>query len=138
MNINRLMAHKKLIILTALAGVCGFIVGQQSFFHQQPRSDHQSKKLMDNLPNSPLQDEETYVCPMHPEIIKDAPGLCDVCGMDLVSAEKLGYVEEIEELAPVIVPASAVLRTGKRAVVYIEIPDTERPTFEGQEIVLNL
>jgi membrane fusion protein, copper/silver efflux system len=77
-----------------------------------------------------------WISPMHPEIIKDAPGLCDVCGMDLVSAEKLGYVEEIEELPPVIVPASAVLRTGKRAVVYIEIPDTERPTFEGREIVL--
>ena len=77
-----------------------------------------------------------WISPMHPEIIKDAPGQCDVCGMDLVSAEKLGYVEEIEELAPLIIPASAVLRTGKRAVVYIEIPDTERPTFEGREIVL--
>ena len=25
-----------------------------------------------------------YTCPMHPEIIKDAPGACPVCGMDLV------------------------------------------------------
>jgi Cu(I)/Ag(I) efflux system membrane fusion protein len=77
-----------------------------------------------------------WISPMHPEIIKDAPGQCDVCGMDLVSAEELGYVEEVEELAPLIVPASAVLRTGKRAVVYIEIPDTERPTYEGREIIL--
>jgi len=77
-----------------------------------------------------------WISPMHPEIIKNAPGQCDVCGMDLVSAEKLGYVEEIEELAPLIIPASAVLRTGKRAVVYIEIPETKRPTFEGREIVL--
>lgn len=77
-----------------------------------------------------------WISPMHPEIIKDAPGQCDVCGMDLVSAEALGYVDEVEDLAPLIIPASAVLRTGKRAVVYIEIPDTERPTFEGREIVL--
>jgi len=28
-----------------------------------------------------------YVCPMHPQIIKDAPGTCPICGMDLV--EKL-------------------------------------------------
>ena len=25
-----------------------------------------------------------YTCPMHPEIIKDAPGDCPICGMDLV------------------------------------------------------
>lgn len=37
---------------------------------------------------------------------------------------------------PLLVPASAVLRTGKRAVVYIQKTDTERPTFEGREIVL--
>lgn len=27
---------------------------------------------------------ESYTCPMHPEIIKDAPGNCPICGMDLV------------------------------------------------------
>jgi Cu(I)/Ag(I) efflux system membrane fusion protein len=29
-----------------------------------------------------------------------------------------------------------VLRTGKRAVIYVEKPNTERPTYEGREIVL--
>jgi membrane fusion protein, copper/silver efflux system len=29
---------------------------------------------------------------MHPEIVKDEPGACDVCGMPLVRAESLGYV----------------------------------------------
>lgn len=37
---------------------------------------------------------------------------------------------------PLVVPASAVLRTGRRAVVYVELPDAETPTFEGREIVL--
>ncbi|WP_074406239.1 heavy metal translocating P-type ATPase [Aquimarina megaterium] len=27
---------------------------------------------------------EQYSCPMHPEVIKDAPGSCSICGMDLV------------------------------------------------------
>lgn len=35
-----------------------------------------------------------------------------------------------------LVPATAVLRTGKRAVVYVEKTDAERPTYEGREIVL--
>lgn len=37
---------------------------------------------------------------------------------------------------PLLVPASAVLRTGQRAVIYVENPDAERPTYEGREIVL--
>ena len=27
---------------------------------------------------------ETYVCPMHPQIVRHAPGSCPICGMDLV------------------------------------------------------
>lgn len=77
-----------------------------------------------------------WISPMHPEIIKDAPGQCDVCGMDLVPAEELGYVDNEAGTAPLIIPTSAVLRTGKRAVVYVEKTDAERPTFEGREIVL--
>jgi Cu(I)/Ag(I) efflux system membrane fusion protein len=77
-----------------------------------------------------------WISPMHPEIIKDGPGECDVCGMDLVPAEELGYVDNTAGAAPLIIPTSAVLRTGKRAVVYVEKTDAERPTFEGREIVL--
>jgi len=25
-----------------------------------------------------------YTCPMHPEVVRDAPGKCPKCGMDLV------------------------------------------------------
>ncbi len=31
-----------------------------------------------------LHEEEIYTCPMHPEIIRNAPGNCPICGMDLV------------------------------------------------------
>ncbi len=77
-----------------------------------------------------------WISPMHPEVVKDGPGSCDVCGMDLVPAEELGYAESETGPAPLVIPASAVLRTGKRAVVYIEIPDAEQTAFEGREIVL--
>jgi Cu(I)/Ag(I) efflux system membrane fusion protein len=77
-----------------------------------------------------------WISPMHPEIVKDQPGSCDVCGMDLVPAEELGYVSDAGKAAPLVVPASAVLRTGKRAVVYVEKTNAERPTYEGREIML--
>ena len=69
------------------------------------------------------------------EIVKDQPGVCDICGMDLVSAESLGYTPTDEEEAPLIIPETAALITGKRAVVYVALPD-KNGVFEGREIVL--
>ncbi len=80
--------------------------------------------------------EGKWISPMHPEIVKDGPGQCDVCGMDLVPASELGYTSTADVEIPLVIPASAVLQTGKRAVVYLELPDRERPTYEGREIVL--
>ena len=79
-----------------------------------------------------------WISPMHPEVVKDGPGTCDVCGMPLVRAEELGYVaaEISEDDKPLVIPTSAPLITGKRAVVYVEAPEAERPTYEGREVVL--
>ena len=79
-----------------------------------------------------------WISPMHPEIVKDQPGDCDICGMPLVRAESLGYVtaEPTDAAKPLIVPTSAVLLTGTRAIVYVQIPDADKPTYEGREIVI--
>jgi len=78
-----------------------------------------------------------WISPMHPEIVKDGPGKCDVCGMDLVPAEQLGYVASADALEPpLLIPAGAVLHTGKRSVVYVELPDKEQPTYEGREVLI--
>jgi Cu(I)/Ag(I) efflux system membrane fusion protein len=78
-----------------------------------------------------------WICPMHPAVVKQDKGLCDICGMDLVTTESLGYVKADEpDEAPLVIPASAPLITGKRAVVYVRLPNTEKPTFEGREVVL--
>jgi len=79
-----------------------------------------------------------WISPMHPWIVKDEPGTCDVCGMPLVRAETLGFAaaEPDERSKPLVIPVSAALVTGKRAIVYVEVPDAKQPTFEGREIVL--
>jgi Cu(I)/Ag(I) efflux system membrane fusion protein len=78
-----------------------------------------------------------WVCPMHPEIIKNGPGKCDICGMPLVKAEELGYIaaRAEEKEAPLVIPASAPLTTGTRAVVYVAVTGKEG-IFAGREIVL--
>jgi len=34
-----------------------------------------------------VSDNGTYTCPMHPEIIRNEPGSCPICGMTLVPME---------------------------------------------------
>jgi Cu(I)/Ag(I) efflux system membrane fusion protein len=79
-----------------------------------------------------------WICPMHPSVIKDEPGKCDICEMPLVRTESLGYVsaEPQESEKPLVIPVTAALVTGTRAIVYVEVPNTDKPTYEGREIVL--
>ena len=79
-----------------------------------------------------------WICPLHPDVIEDGPGDCPICGQPLVTAESLGYVavDKVDEAKPLVIPATAALVTGKRAVVYVKVPDAEAPTFEGRQIVL--
>ncbi|MBU0719697.1 MAG: efflux RND transporter periplasmic adaptor subunit, partial [Planctomycetes bacterium] len=78
-----------------------------------------------------------WMCPMHPEIVKEEPSDCDRCGMPLVRTESLGFVSvdagDVE--TPLVIPASGPLITGKRALVYVEVPD-EPGTYQGREIRL--
>lgn len=79
-----------------------------------------------------------WVGPMHPEIVRDEPGDCPICGMKLVPATMLGYVsgDEMESATPLVIPVTAALKTGTRAVVYVQVPGADKPTFEGREIEL--
>ncbi|MHC4555209.1 MAG: efflux RND transporter periplasmic adaptor subunit [Planctomycetota bacterium] len=80
-----------------------------------------------------------WICPMHGQIVKDAAGACDICGMDLVAAESLGLTKEMDSMPPLVVPASAALITGRaldKAVVYVQVEGADKPTFVGKEVTL--
>ncbi|MDY0168146.1 MAG: efflux RND transporter periplasmic adaptor subunit [Thermoguttaceae bacterium] len=88
-----------------------------------------------------------WISPLHPEIIKDEAGQCDICGIDLVPAEELGIVaSDRADQPPLVIPVTAALITGRRAVVYVRLPEPERadeqeegpadPVFEGREVML--
>ncbi len=78
-----------------------------------------------------------WICPMHPGVVKDRRGSCDICGMPLERPEALGYesVDQVEANIPLVIPAAAPLITGKRAVVYVADPH-EEGIYEGREVVL--
>ncbi|NNJ23957.1 efflux RND transporter periplasmic adaptor subunit [Alienimonas chondri] len=99
-------------------------------------------------PGEPVYDPELamkYVSPMHPQIVRDEPGECPVCGMDLVPASELGFAESRTADRQVLtVPRDAVLRAGGHSVVYVEtdpgrfeLRDVELgPTANGRTVIL--
>ena len=65
--------------------------------------------------------EGKFSCPMHPSVVESAAGKCRICGMDLVQipGTPSGPAGEKDELV-LAVPASAVLDSGLRKLVYVE------------------
>ncbi len=87
------------------------------------------------VPNNELAGR--WVCPMHPTVVKDGPGECDICGMATAPAESLGVVgDPAGAKEPLVIPRSAVLFTGTRSVVYVQVPDADRPSYEGRNVML--
>ncbi|MCA9054216.1 MAG: efflux RND transporter periplasmic adaptor subunit, partial [Planctomycetaceae bacterium] len=75
-----------------------------------------------------------WISPMHPQIIRDEPGKCPICGMDLVSTSRYGYADQpVEQPASLYVPRAAVLMAGSSSVVYVE---TEPGHFEIRPVTL--
>ncbi|WP_133511147.1 efflux RND transporter periplasmic adaptor subunit [Candidatus Thiosymbion oneisti] len=63
------------------------------------------------LDDSPLEHavkhlDSKYVCPMHPQIVRDSPGTCPICGMDLVERS----VEPEVDKHPQVALSDAVIR----------------------------
>src|SRR3954469_1422808 len=47
-------------------------------------------------PHAPTRKGAQYTCPMHPQIIRDAPGDCPICGMALVPIPGTGEADDSE------------------------------------------
>lgn len=78
--------------------------------------------------------EGTWICPRHPGGVREGR---KACGEPLVRARELGYITGGSGGGnPLLVPSTAPLFTGKRAVVYVKVPDMRMPTFEGREVIL--
>ena len=69
-----------------------------------------------------------WISPMHPQIIRDQPGPCPVCGMQLVPTTRYGFAATpVDQPVSVTIPRSALLLAGQNSVAYVE---TEAGRFE--------
>lgn len=64
------------IVLIAISGSLLFTACKN-----EKQEDHSEQQ-------QPATSDQYYTCPMHPQIIRDKPGTCPICGMDLVKKEK--------------------------------------------------
>jgi Cu(I)/Ag(I) efflux system membrane fusion protein len=79
----------------------------------------QSQLLADGRP-APTGLEGKFSCPMHPSVVKEGPGKCPVCGMDLNQIPGTPHAVKKEDRQVLTVPVSAVLDSGLRKLVYVE------------------
>ncbi|QDU44502.1 Cation efflux system protein CusB precursor [Symmachiella dynata] len=88
-------------------------------------------------PQGEIYDSELagkWISPMHPQVIRDQPGDCPICGMKLVPTSRFGYTDApVTQPDSLYVPRSAVLMAGEHSVVYIE---TEPGRFELRKVAL--
>ncbi|WP_146578119.1 efflux RND transporter periplasmic adaptor subunit [Neorhodopirellula pilleata] len=75
-----------------------------------------------------------HISPMHPQVIRDEPGKCPLCDMDLVPTSQLGFASEPLPMQQVVtVPRDAVLLAGENSVIYVE---TEPGRFEIRRVTV--
>ena len=75
-----------------------------------------------------------WISPMHPQIVREQPGQCPICGMDLVPASEFGYSNDpVPQPNALYVPRSAVLLAGRNSVVYVE---TDPGRFEIRPVTI--
>lgn len=75
-----------------------------------------------------------WISPMHPQIIRDKPGDCPICGMKLVPTSRYGYTDQpVAQRESLTVPRSAVLLAGSHSVIYVE---TKPGRFELRNVTL--
>jgi Cu(I)/Ag(I) efflux system membrane fusion protein len=86
-----------LVLLLSLAAGCG---GEADTSGAPPAGDETA------LAHAAKHLDPTYVCPMHPQIVRDRQGSCPICGMDLVAKAQ----EETGDERPAVRLGAAVVQ----------------------------
>jgi Cu(I)/Ag(I) efflux system membrane fusion protein len=82
-------AAKTIWGILALAAALAVGVGLGRYDWPPPPWERHAEHAGDETPleHAVAHLESKYTCPMHPQIVRDQPGQCPICGMDLVPVE---------------------------------------------------
>lgn len=95
------MPRPRRILTVGVSGISGLPAPDIATLPDQDSLVHGVAMLRQSLVASAFAPEEDfdlaavrtrteYVCPMHPAIVRDEPGNCPICGMDLIAREATG------------------------------------------------
>ena len=68
----------KTIAISIATAIIGLVIGYFIFSEEGNHSANESKN------HQHAADEQIWTCSMHPQIRKNEPGDCPICGMDLI------------------------------------------------------
>lgn len=86
------MRFKSLIILGSIAAIA--IVGYYLYSKRNTDAIHANHKV------------STYTCSMHPQVSKNKPGNCPICGMQLIERKTHEDEHYVEDLGTVLLPTN--------------------------------
>ena len=85
------------VVLLAACGDAGNDHDHQDHDHQDhaqhdhdrhDHDEHEGHDHGDSIADRALGQSSIYTCPMHPQIVRDEPGRCPICGMNLVERQR--------------------------------------------------
>lgn len=86
METNKIFSNK--YIRGGLLVVAGLLLGWLFFHNPSPEKTEDTMEVHDHAED----EDEIWTCSMHPQIRKDEPGDCPICGMDLILLQQSNTV----------------------------------------------
>ncbi len=80
--------EKRSIIIGGILMLAGLLLGWIIFGGSNPEPSKPSTE--ESMAEHDHANETTWTCSMHPQIRKDGPGQCPICGMDLIPLDNAG------------------------------------------------
>jgi Cu(I)/Ag(I) efflux system membrane fusion protein len=90
--------------------------------------------------HSNQQKQKIYTCPMHPQIIKDAPGQCPICGMNLVEKKNEGAAIQNDTLKILLKPTNEYVISTVKTIhpqnkeISLEVEASGKITYDTREV----
>jgi Cu(I)/Ag(I) efflux system membrane fusion protein len=83
------MQNIKVPVLLVIALLAGLGIGYLVFSNTETETSHEHEAKVSN------SEDTTWTCSMHPQIRREEPGDCPICGMDLIQQSKMASNEPL-------------------------------------------
>ncbi len=80
---------------------------------------------------------QTYTCPMHPEVTSDKPGHCPKCGMELVAKSDANHIVNPQPESSSYMPLLTIIGLILLVIVSLSIKDLQVGTFSFAKAMTN-